>query len=140
MTNQQHQVGGVDSHQDTIHVAVITALGQPVSDREFPTTTAGYRRAVAWLIEHGPLQAVGIEGTSSYGVGIATAVTVAGIAVIEVNRTRPAARRKQGKSDRLDAYRAAAGADRRAPLRGQGAAGGEASDRGVVGQRTESPS
>lgn len=107
MTNQQHHVGGVDSHQDTIHVAVITALGQPVSDREFPTTTAGYRRAVAWLIEHGPLQAVGIEGTSSYGVGIATAVTVAGIAVIEVNRTRPAERRKQGKSDRLDAYRAA---------------------------------
>ena len=53
------------------------------------------------------MQAVGIEGTSSYGVGIATAVTRAGIRVVEVNRTRPAERRKQGKSDRLDAYRAA---------------------------------
>ena len=82
-------------------------VGQPVADREFPTTTAGYQRTVAWLIEHGPLQAVGIEGTSSYGVGIATAVTAAGIRVIEVNRTRPAERRKQGKSDQLDAYRAA---------------------------------
>lgn len=107
MTNDQHSVGGVDSHKDTIHVAVITALGRPVDDREFPTTKAGYRRAVAWLIEHGPVRSVGIEGTSSYGVGIAAAVTGAGIRVVEVNRTRPAERRKQGKSDRLDAYRAA---------------------------------
>lgn len=107
MTNQQQNIGGVDSHRDTIHVAVITSLGHPVADQEFSTTTAGYRRAVAWLIEHGPLQAVGIEGTSSYGLGIATAVTAAAIRVVEVNRTRPAERRMQGKSDQLDAYRAA---------------------------------
>lgn len=107
MTNELGGFGGVDSHKDTIHVAVINAIGRPVADREFATTTAGYRRAVAWLIGHGPLQAVGIEGTSSYGVGIATAVTRAGIKVVEVNRTRPAERRKQGKSDPLDAYRAA---------------------------------
>lgn len=107
MTNQQHRVGGVDSHKDTIHVAVIDQVGQPVADREFPTTVAGYRRAVGWLIEHGPLSGVGVEGTSSYGVGISTAVAAAGIRVVEVNRTRPAERRRQGKTDRLDAYRAA---------------------------------
>lgn len=107
MTKQQANVGGVDSHKDTIHVAVITTIGHPVADQEFPTTTAGYRRAAGWLIEHGPLDAVGIEGTSSYGVGISTAVTRAGIRVVEVNRTRPAERRRQGKTDRLDAYRAA---------------------------------
>ena len=107
MTNQALRVGGVDSHKDTIHVAVISDIGQPVADREFQTTVAGYRRAVAWLIEHGPLAAVGIEGTSSYGVGITTAVTAAGIRVVEVNRTRPAERRRQGKTDQLDAYRAA---------------------------------
>jgi transposase len=107
MTNDHRSVGGVDSHKDTIHVAVISAIGEPLADQEFPTTRAGYRRAVAWLIEHGPLQAVGIEGTSSYGVGISTAVAQAGIRVVEVNRTRPAERRKQGKTDRLDAYRAA---------------------------------
>lgn len=107
MTNPNAAVGGVDSHKDTIHVAVISSLGARVADSEFVTTVAGYRRAVAWLIEHGPLQAVGIEGTSSYGVGISTAVRKAGIRVVEVNRTRPAERRKQGKTDRLDAYRAA---------------------------------
>jgi len=107
MTNDHTRVGGVDSHKDTIHVAVISELGREVADREFTTTATGYRRAVAWLIEHGPLQTVGVEGTSSYGVGITTALTQVGVSVIEVNRTRPADRRKQGKSDRLDAYRAA---------------------------------
>ena len=107
MTNETHRLGGIDSHKDTIHVAVITGVGQPVADREFPTTLAGYRRAVAWLIELGPLHAVGVEGTSSYGVGITTELLAAGLRVVEVNRTRPAEKRKQGKSDPLDAYRAA---------------------------------
>jgi transposase len=100
-------VGGVDSHKDTIHVAVITGTGRPVDDHEFATTQAGYRQAVAWLAGHGPLQAVGVEGTSSYGVGISTALTAAGVVVLEVNRTRAAERRKRGKTDPLDAYRAA---------------------------------
>lgn len=100
-------VGGVDSHKDTIHVAVITGAGRPVDDHEFPTTTVGYRNAVAWLTGHGPLQAVGVEGTSSYGTGVCAALTVAGVMVVEVNRTRAAERRKRGKTDPLDAYRAA---------------------------------
>jgi transposase len=107
MTNIEGRVGGIDSHKDTIHVAVITGIGQPVDDQEFPTTRAGYRRAVAWLIGHGPLRGVGVEGTSSYGRGISTELATAGVRVIEVNRTRPAERRKQGKTDVLDAYRAA---------------------------------
>jgi transposase len=110
MTNEntiEQPVGGIDSHKDTIHVAVITATGRYVADKEFPTTEAGYRRAVTWLAGHGPLQAVGVEGTSSYGVGICAALTAAGVTVVEVNRTRAAERRKQGKTDPLDAYRAA---------------------------------
>lgn len=107
MNDPTSRFGGVDSHKDTIHVAVITSNGQPLTDQEFPTTRAGYRRAVAWLIEHGPLAAVGVEGTSSYGRGITTALTQAAVRVIEVNRTRPAERRRQGKTDPLDAYRAA---------------------------------
>lgn len=102
-----HHVAGIDSHTETIHIAVITATGLEVDDHEFTTTTTGYRKAVAWLVEHGPIAAVGIEGTSSYGIGITAALRAAGITVIEVNRTRPAERRKHGKTDRLDAYRAA---------------------------------
>lgn len=110
MTNKNlggDAVGGVDSHKDTIHVAVVTATGRPVADHEFPTTEAGYRQAVAWLGGHAPVQAVGVEGTSSYGVGICAALTAAGVTVVEVNRTRAAERRKRGKTDPLDAYRAA---------------------------------
>lgn len=107
ITDQASGFGGVDSHHDTVHVAVITATGRQVQDQEFPTTMAGYRQAVAWLAGHGALQAVGVEGTSSYGTGMTAALTAAGVTVVEVNRTRPAERRKQGKSDQLDAYRAA---------------------------------
>ena len=48
-----------------------------------------------------------LEGTSSYGIGITTELLAAGIRVVEVNRTRAAEKRKQGKTDPLDAYRAA---------------------------------
>lgn len=107
MANEDRGIGGIDSHLDTIHVAVIAANGREVGDHEFPTTASGYRRAVAWLDEHGPLHAVGVEGTSSYGLGICAVLTRAGMKVVEVNRTRPAERRRQGKTDQLDAYRAA---------------------------------
>ena len=100
-------VGGSDTYADTVHVAAISTLGREVADREFPTTAAGYRAAVAFLTSHGPVDQVGIEGTSSYGAGLARAVTNAGLQVIEVNRPSRADRRRQGKSDPLDAYHAA---------------------------------
>lgn len=111
MTNQTLQsgelIGGVDCHKDTVHVALITSTGGQVADHEFATDTAGYAAAIAWICSHGPIATVGVEGTSSYGLGIQTALGQAGIAVVEVNRTRAADRRKHGKSDPLDAYRAA---------------------------------
>ncbi len=143
MANPDGLVGGIDSHTDTIHVSLISAVGQDITDHEFATTHSGYRAAVAGLSGHGQVAAVGVEGISSYGCGISTALRAAGIKVVEVNRTRPAERRRQGKSDRLDAYRAAravlsgeastppkhdsvepvAGAVRGPPLRTQGPAG-----------------
>lgn len=96
-------IGGVDSHRDTIHVAVISPVGQAVADREFDTTTAGYQACLVWLDSHGRVDRVGVEGSSSYGLGIATALTTTGMTVVEVNLPRPAERRKQGKSDQLDA-------------------------------------
>jgi transposase len=60
---------------------------------------------------------VGIEGTSSYGAGITRAAQAAGIEVREVTRPDRGVRRRQGKSDPLDAYEAA-----RAVLAGRAAA------------------
>ena len=49
----------------------------------------------------------GIEGTGSYGAGLARHVTAAGIRVVEVDRSDRQDRRRQGKSDPLDAVSAA---------------------------------
>lgn len=116
-------IGGVDTHAETLHVAVIDEVGRPIGDQEFATTPAGYRAALAFLVGHGRVAVVGIEGTSSYGVGITRAAQVAGIAVREVSRPDRQVRRRQGKSDPLDAYQAA-----RAVLAGRADAHAKSSD------------
>jgi len=99
-------VGGVDTHSQTHHAAVIDQVGREVSDREFSATAAGYRALVEWLGGFGALSRVGVEGTSSYGAGLARHLHQAGVLVVEVDRPDRRARR-QGKSDPIDAYAAA---------------------------------
>jgi len=99
--------GGVDTHGLTHHAAVIDALGRHLGDREFPATTGGYRDLVAWIGSHGPLTAVGVEGTGAYGAELARILTAAGIGVVDVDRPDRKTRRAQGKSDPIDAYAAA---------------------------------
>jgi len=62
---------------------------------------------LAFLQSHGPVEVLGIEGTSSYGAGLATAARAAGIVVREVIRPEASVRRMRSKSDPLDAYQAA---------------------------------
>jgi transposase len=64
-------------------------------------------RLLAWLESFGPIDAVGVEGTGSYGAGLARFLTVEQIAVIEVDRSDRKARRDHSKSDPLDAEAAA---------------------------------
>jgi len=49
----------------------------------------------------------GIEGTGSYGAGLARHMSAAGVRVVEVDRSDRQDRRRQGKSDPLDAVSAA---------------------------------
>ncbi|MFG2236833.1 IS110 family transposase [Streptomyces sp. NPDC048723] len=106
-TADQGVFGGVDSHADTIHVAVVTDNGGHLADAEFPTTTAGYTAALAFLGAHGDVIAIGVEGTASYGTGFTRAARAEGLSVVEVNRPDRAERRRSGKSDPIDAYAAA---------------------------------
>ena len=98
---------GVDTHRDTHHVAVVDELGRTVADRQFAATNTGYRQIVDFLHDHGPVLAVGVEGTGSYGAELARVLAAAEIAVIEVMRTNRQHRRLKGKSDPLDAEQAA---------------------------------
>lgn len=100
-------VAGIDTHKNTHHVAIVDHLGRPVADREFTTTTRGYGQIAEFLHVHGHVDRVGVEGTGSYGAGIARALTAAGFTVIEVIRPNRQARRLRGKSDPIDAHQAA---------------------------------
>lgn len=117
MTSPRRIVIGVDTHLDTIHVAAITDTGQPLGDAEFRTNPTGYYVAMTWARSFGEVFIAGVEGTSSYGAGFTQALQDNSIHVVEVNRPNRAARRRQGKSDPLDAYSAA-----RAVLAGHGLA------------------
>ncbi|MGW5458601.1 IS110 family transposase, partial [Streptomyces sp. NPDC003996] len=85
-TTDQDVFGGVDSHADTLHVAVISDNGGHLADAEFTTTAAGYAAALAFLNAHGHVITIGVEGTSSYGAGFTRAARSHGHQVVEVNR------------------------------------------------------
>lgn len=98
-------VVGIDTHARTHTYCLLHARSGAVIDTaSFPTSRAGNARATTWIARrtHGSVLAA-IEGTSSYGAGIATALTDEGLDVAEV---RPAPRTTHahlGKSDVLDA-------------------------------------
>jgi Transposase len=65
----------------------------------------GFAEAIAWVAEHapGPRLVIALEGTRSYGIGLARALQAAGLPVVEIERPRRAERRR-GKSDPIDAH------------------------------------
>ena len=98
---------GVDTHQDE-HVAVaIDRQGVRLGERHAPATTHGYGELEWWSLSLGEVRAFGIEGTGSYGAGIARFLTGRGYTVVEVNRPDRSTRYRKGKSDPTDAEMAA---------------------------------
>src|SRR5438067_8314678 len=108
MANQRGGVvGGVDSHADEHHVAVIDLQGRLLDAAAFPTTAAGYARLISWLCEQGEVDRVGVESTGAYAAGLVRALLAEGVSVVEVNQPHPHARQRLGKSDPIDAELAA---------------------------------
>ena len=98
---------GVDTHKH-VHVAVaIDSWGIRLRDEAFVADSGGYQALITWAETHGRIEAFGIEGTGSYGAGLARAVRRAGHRVVEVNRGDRRTRRAAGKSDTIDAEVAA---------------------------------
>lgn len=100
---------GVDTHADTL-TAVIAGPSGAVRDwREVPADARGIDSLIGWALEGttGDRLAFAIEGSRSYGIGLARAVAGLGLAVIEVERPSRTSRRGRGKSDRIDAELAA---------------------------------
>jgi transposase len=102
--------GGVDTHADVHVAAALDRIGGLLGTESFATTPVGYAKLLAWLRSFGPVSLVGVEGTGSYGAGLARHLASAGVLVVEVDRSDRQDRRRQGKSDPLDAVSAARGA------------------------------
>ena len=103
----QTVIVGVDTHKH-MHVAVaIDSRGIRLGAHSFGADSAGYRALLAWAEAYGGIEAVGIEGTGGYGVGLSRTVHRAGHRVVEVNRVDRRLRRAAGKSDTIDAEAAA---------------------------------
>lgn len=100
-------VGGVDTHADTHHAAVMLMNGGRIADAEFAATAIGFEQLLAWLASFGRVHAVGVEGTGSYGKQLTLFLRQRQVRVVEVNRPDRRQRRALGKSDPLDAYAAA---------------------------------
>jgi transposase len=99
--------GGVDTHLDVHVAAALDPLGALLGSEAFDTTPAGYTLLLEWLESFGAVAKVGVEGTGSYGAGLARFLRNAHVDVIEVDRPNRAERRRSGKSDPLDAVEAA---------------------------------
>ena len=99
--------GGVDTHADVHVAAALDPVGGLLGVREFPATAAGYAELLGWLRSFGTVALAGVEGTGSYGAGLARYLAAAGVRVVEVDRPDRQDRARQGKSDPLDAVSAA---------------------------------
>ena len=98
---------GVDTHAELHVAAALDQLGQLLGTHAFPTTAAGYAALLAWAGQFGAVERLGLEGTGSYGAGLARWLRARGLAVVEVGRPKRQGRRRRGKSDPLDAEAAA---------------------------------
>jgi transposase len=99
--------GGVDTHRDVHVAAVMDSTGRVLGTAPFDADAAGYEQLGDWLGSQGRVIGVGVEGTGSYGAGLARYLTEAGVEVIEVNRPNRQLRRRLGKTDATDAQAAA---------------------------------
>jgi transposase len=99
--------GGVDTHRDVHVAAALDPLGGVLGSESFATDLAGYQALLQWLEAFGDVTKIGVEGTGSYGSGLAGYLRRSGVEVIEVDRPDRQKRRRTGKSDPLDAVEAA---------------------------------
>ena len=108
LADQLDYMVGVDPHRDTHALAVVHVVtGAVVVEATVRASSNGYTEALRLADEYAPgRRAFAIEGTGSYGLGLTRFLTGRRERVLEVGRLRRE-RRTGGKTDALDAIRAA---------------------------------
>ena len=97
---------GIDTHRDSHEVEIADAAGKPLAVMRIGNDSAGFARLLAAIgeVAPGPRVAVCMEGSRSYGIGLARALAAAGLLVIECEQPGRRQRRGKGKSDPIDAH------------------------------------
>ncbi len=108
LADQLDYVVGVDPHRDSHALAIVHVVsGAVVFEATVVASSDGYAQALKLVDEHAPgRRAFAVEGTGSFGAGLTRFLTAHGEQVFEVGRLRRE-RRSGGKTDALDALRAA---------------------------------
>ena len=109
LADEVDYVLGVDTHRDEHVVAVVTApAGAVVAGKTGRTNARGYRELLRLAEQYAAGRRVwAIEGSGSYGLGLARYLAEHGEVVLEVSRSPRTEQRLRGKDDALDAARTA---------------------------------
>lgn len=105
--NKAEVILGIDIHLNTYAGVLLNSQGHLLGCLMATTNISGYERLVTWVNSFWFLKRIGVEGTGTYGAGLASVLREHGVEVFEVNRPDRSKRRLQGKSDPTDAESAA---------------------------------
>lgn len=91
LADELDYVLGVDTHRDAHVLAVVAApAGVLIAGATAPANGGGYRELLRVAVRHAPgRRAWAIEGSGSYGAGLARYLADRGEVVLEVSRTPP---------------------------------------------------
>src|SRR6266705_900060 len=108
LADQLDYVVGVDPHRDSHALAVVHVVsGAVVFESTVVASSDGYAHALKLVDRHASgRRAFAVEGTGSFGAGLTRFLARCGEQVLEAGRLRRE-RRSGGKTDALDAVRAA---------------------------------
>jgi transposase len=108
LADQLDYVVGVDPHRDSHALAVLQVVsGAVLFEATVAASSDGYAHALKLVDQHAAGRRVfAVEGTGSFGAGLTRFLTARGERVLEVGRLKRE-RRSGGKTDALDAIRAA---------------------------------
>ena len=125
LAEQVDVVIGVDAHTDTHTAAILSAAGAVLAELTVGADDDGAAVLLAWADDQagGLRRQWVVDGARSHGIGLTRFLLAAGETVLDAARIPGSARRRGGKSDRLDAIhvaRIALAAEHVATPRGDG--------------------
>jgi transposase len=109
MSEDTGLVVGVDTHRDSHTAAICDCRGHALAQLQVTADPGGYATLLAWARQAAADAGLrwAVEGTRHYGLGLARDLAAAGEWVEEIDSSRHAGKRRAGKSDAIDAVRAA---------------------------------